>query len=61
MAKPPLSPEVLAYFRRQGARGGKLGGSLGGRTAAANMSAKARRARARKAGLAAAQARKKAG
>jgi hypothetical protein len=54
-----LSPDALAYFRKQGARGGKLGGSKGGLRAAANMTPAERRARAVKASQAAAKARAK--
>ena len=56
MAKA-LPPEVLAFFRRHGARGGTRGGSIGGKKAAAGMSADARIARARRAGLASAAVR----
>lgn len=38
------------YFAKQGAKGGKLGGSKGGKTAAANMTAAERTARATKGG-----------
>lgn len=40
-----LPPDVLDYFRRQGARGGKIGGKRSLET----MTAEARRERARKA------------
>jgi hypothetical protein len=52
--KPTLSPEALAYFREQGARGGKIGG----RRALETMTAAERRARAKKAGLAGVAARR---
>jgi len=58
MRKAQLPPEVLEYFRQEGARGGKIGGSIGGKKAAASMTAKERRARAKKAGKAGAAARK---
>ena len=47
-----LPPKILAYFRRQGAIGGRMGGRAGGKKAAANMTAVERSARARKASLA---------
>jgi hypothetical protein len=56
--KRKLPPEVLEFFRKQGARGGKIGGSAGGKKAAANMTPKERIARARKASSAAAAVRK---
>jgi hypothetical protein len=40
-----LSPEALEFFRRQGAKGGKIGG----KKAAANMTQEQRSERARKA------------
>ena len=49
MPKKKLPPDVLEYFRKQGARGGKLGGSLGGKKAAESMTAEQRSERARKA------------
>jgi hypothetical protein len=52
--KIQLPPDVLAYFRQQGLRGG----AMGGRTAAANMTAAKRSERARKAGLASAAKRR---
>jgi hypothetical protein len=45
MAKKKLPPEVIEYFRRQGARGGKIGGKRSLET----MTQKQRTARARKA------------
>jgi hypothetical protein len=53
-----LPPEVLEYFRKQGAKGGKLGGSAGGKRAAASMTPAQRKARATKASQAAVIARK---
>lgn len=50
-----LSDDVLDYFRRHGARGGKIGG----KRAAANMTPAQRKARATKASKAAALARTK--
>lgn len=50
-----LPDDVLEYFRSEGRRGGKLGGE----TAAANMTAAQRKARAKKAGRASAIARAK--
>jgi hypothetical protein len=54
-----LSEDALDYFRKQGAKGGKLGGASGGRRAAANMTPAQRKARAIKASRAAAVARTK--
>lgn len=54
MAKKHLPADVLAYFRQQGARGGRIGG----RKAADNMTAAKRSERARKGGLAAAASRR---
>ena len=54
MTKKILPPEVLAYFRQQGAKGGKIGG----RRSLETMTAAARRARAKKAGLAGVAARR---
>jgi hypothetical protein len=48
-----LPEDVLDYFRKQGARGGKIGGKI----AAANATPAERRARATKASRAAAAAR----
>jgi hypothetical protein len=59
MATKKLPPEVLEYFRKQGAIGGKLGGSKGGRKAAEGMTPEERVARATKASKAAVRARKK--
>ncbi len=42
-----LPPEVLEWFRKQGAKGGAIGGSKGGKTAASNMTKKQRIARAK--------------
>lgn len=50
MAKKRLPADVLAYFRQQGAKGGRIGG----RQAAASMTAAERKDRARKGGLKAA-------
>jgi hypothetical protein len=54
MTKKALPPEVLAYFREQGAKGGKIGG----RRALETMTAAERSARAKKAGLAGVAARR---
>jgi hypothetical protein len=59
MSKMKLPAAVLARFREFGRQGGKIGGSLGGKTAAANMTQRARVARARKASAVAAKARRK--
>ena len=48
-----LPPEVLEYFRRQGAKGGKLGGRngglIGGKRSLETMTPEERQERARKA------------
>ena len=54
MAKKQLPASVLAYFRKQGAKGGKIGGKMSLET----MTAAQRTARAKKAGLARAASRK---
>ncbi len=58
MRKPRLSEDALAYFREQGAKGGRFGAS-GGKRAAANMTPAERSARAKKASQASAKARTK--
>lgn len=45
MARKKLPPEILEYFRKEGVKGGRIGGKV----AAANMTAKERSERARKA------------
>jgi len=55
MAKKRLPADVLAYFRQQGAKGGKIGGKRSLET----MTAAQRSARAKKASLAAAVQRAK--
>jgi hypothetical protein len=55
---PKLPAAVLAFFREQGAKGGKKGGSLGGKKAAENMTAAQRKQRAAKA-VAAREAKRK--
>ena len=52
MTKKRLPPDVLAYFRDEGRKGGTLGGALGGKTSTANMTRAARAARATKASAA---------
>ena len=47
-----MPPEVLEFFRKEGAKGGKIGGSVGGKTAAANMTPEQRSDRARRAAAA---------
>jgi hypothetical protein len=54
MAKKRLPPEVLEYFRKQGARGGKIGGKRSLET----MTPEERSARAKKASDAAVTARR---
>jgi hypothetical protein len=58
MRKKKLPPDVLEWFRKQGAKGGKLGGPVGGKIAAADMTKEERVARAKKATAAAVIARK---
>jgi len=58
MVMRKLPPEVLEFFRKQGAKGGNLGGSIGGKKSAATMTPRERAARAKKASIAAAAARK---
>jgi hypothetical protein len=53
MAKKKLPPEVLEYFRKQGAKGGKIGGKRSLET----MTPEERTARAKKASAAAVAAR----
>ena len=55
MAKKRLPPEVLEYFRKQGAKGGKIGGKRSLET----MTPEDRAARAKKASAAAVAARKR--
>jgi len=54
MAKKKLPPEVLEFFRKQGAKGGKIGG----RRSLETMTSEERSARAKKAADAATAARK---
>jgi hypothetical protein len=58
MTKNKLPPEVLEWFRKQGAKGGKLGGPAGGKASAANLTKEERVARAKKASIAGVAARK---
>ncbi len=53
MARKKLPPEVLEYFRKQGAKGGKIGGSAGGKRSLETMTPEERSARAKKASAAA--------
>ena len=53
MARKKLPAEVLEFFRKQGAKGGKIGGSAGGKKAAAGMTPAQRSVRAKKASVAA--------
>jgi hypothetical protein len=59
MVKKKLPPDVLEFFRKEGAKGGRKGGSLGGKTAAANLTPEQRSARAKKGSDAAVLARKR--
>lgn len=54
MAKKKLPPKVLEFFRKQGAKGGKIGGKRSLET----MTPEQRTARAKKASAAAVEARK---
>jgi hypothetical protein len=58
MAKKKLPPEVLEYFRKQGAKGGRIGGKIGGKRSLETMTPEERSARAKKASAAAAAARR---
>jgi hypothetical protein len=49
MAKAKLPEDILEFFRKHGARGGKIGGSAGGKKAAAGMTQAQRTERAKKA------------
>ena len=57
-----LPPDILEWFRKQGRKGGlkggRKGGLIGGKRSLKTMTAKQRQERARKAGLAAAKARR---
>ena len=57
-AGTPLPPEVLEFFRKQGAKGGKIGGKIGGQRSLETMTPEERSARAKKASAAAVAARK---
>ena len=57
MRQKKLPPDILEFFRKQGAKGGRIGGSAGGKKAAAGMTPEERSARAKKASEAAAAAR----
>ena len=54
LAVKKLPPDVLKFFKEQGARGGRIGG----KRALETMTAEQRAARARKASMAAAEARR---
>jgi len=58
MAKKRLPAEVLEYFRKQGAKGGKIGGKIGGKRSLETMTPDQRVARAKRASAAAVAARK---
>jgi hypothetical protein len=58
MGRKRLPPDVLEFFRKQGAKGGKIGGSAGGKKAAAGMTPEERAARAKNASAAAVASRK---
>jgi hypothetical protein len=48
-----LPPDILEFFRRQGAKGGKIGGKIGGKRSLETMTPEERTARAKKASAAA--------
>ena len=54
-----LPPDVLEFFRRQGAKGGRIGGKIGGKRSLETMTPEQRVARAKKAAAAAVAARRK--
>jgi hypothetical protein len=58
MATKKLPPDVLEYFRKQGAKGGRIGGKIGGKRSLETMTPEERTARAKKASDAAVAARK---
>jgi hypothetical protein len=64
MAKKKLPPEVLEWFRKQGAKGGKIGGKagglIGGKRSLETMTPEQRSERAKKA-VAAREAKRQAG
>ena len=49
MANKKLPLEVLEYFRKEGAKGGKIGGKIGGKRSLVTMTPEQRSERARKA------------
>jgi hypothetical protein len=49
MGTKKLPPEVLEYFRKEGAKGGRIGGKLGGKRSLETMTPEQRSDRARKA------------
>jgi hypothetical protein len=59
MGRFKLPPEVLEYFRKEGAKGGKLGGPVGGKKCLESMSTQQRRERAKIAAKASVAARAK--
>lgn len=57
MATKKLPPAVLDFFRKEGAKGGKIGGKIGGKRSLETMTPEERTARAKKASAAAVAAR----
>jgi len=55
-----LPPDVLEFFRKQGAKGGRIGGKIGGKRSLETMTRDERIARAKKAAAKSAEVRKKA-
>jgi hypothetical protein len=47
MGRSKLPPAVLEFFKKQGAKGGKIGGSKGGKRSAEMLTPEARSERAR--------------
>lgn len=60
MTNKTLPAEVLEYFRKEGAKGGRIGGKIGGKRSLETMTPEQRSERARKA-VAAREARRVAG
>jgi hypothetical protein len=58
MATKKLPPDVLEFFRQEGAKGGKIGGKIGGKRSLETMTPEARTQRAKKASEAGVRARR---
>ena len=59
MTRSKLPPEVLEFFRKQGAKGGKIGGPIGGKRSLETMTPEERHQRAKVAAQASVAARAK--